>query len=143
MLGLIITKSFFWLFLNLFFFFRYFKTFKPEKIYCGVKLWFMIHRLFMLSVPLISVASFIVIFADLDWKWVEKSEPVNFAHSIIGIIAIALSIVQVFIAFFRCAPNHPKRFVFNVFHRSIGLLTLVLSSKFLKLELFFLNQKLI
>ena len=38
-------------------------------------------------------------------------------------------IFQIFIAFFRCDKDHPKRFIFNYFHRSLGLLTFLLSSK--------------
>jgi len=31
----------------------------------------------------------------LDWKWIKTSEPVNFAHSIFGIVTISLSFFQV------------------------------------------------
>ena len=51
----------------------------------------------MFSVPVFSIVAFIVILADLKWKWVEliDTQKVNFAHSIIGIIVIGLALVQV------------------------------------------------
>ena len=49
----------------------------------------------MISVPIISVTAFIVILADLEWKWVGQTLSLNFAHSILGIITIGFSIIQV------------------------------------------------
>jgi len=51
----------------------------------------------MFSVPVFSIVAFIVILADLKWKWVQliDTQKVNFAHSIIGIIVIGLSLIQV------------------------------------------------
>ena len=51
----------------------------------------------MICVPIISIVAFIVILADLEWKWVEASqdEALEFTHSIFGIVAICLSIIQV------------------------------------------------
>ncbi len=51
----------------------------------------------MFSIPIFSIVAFILILADLKWKWVEliETQKVNFAHSIIGIIVIGLSLIQV------------------------------------------------
>ena len=67
----------------------------PENKFFGGQLWFAIHRPLMFSVTLISVAAFLIILADLDWNWVELSDPLSFAHSITGIATIFLSIIQV------------------------------------------------
>lgn len=57
--------------------------------------WFNIHRPFMILVVLMSITAFIVILADLEWKWVENSGSINFIHSIFGIVTIGLAIIQV------------------------------------------------
>ena len=49
----------------------------------------------MVMVPIISFTAFIVILAALNWQWVVIGAPVNFAHSVLGIIVISLSIIQV------------------------------------------------
>ena len=55
----------------------------------------------MFFVPVFSIVAFIVILADLKWKWVEliDTQKVNFAHSIIGIIVIGMSLIQVYCLF--------------------------------------------
>lgn len=60
-----------------------------------MQLWFNIHRALMIFLPICSITAFIVILAELDWKWVEISTPVEFAHSIFGIVTIGISIIQV------------------------------------------------
>jgi hypothetical protein len=49
----------------------------------------------MIFVPICSSAAFIVILADLDWKWCETTPVMNFVHSIFGIVTIGFSIIQV------------------------------------------------
>ena len=51
----------------------------------------------MMFIPIVSVAAFIVILWDLDWKWVQLTDfqVVNFVHSIFGIVVIGLSFIQV------------------------------------------------
>lgn len=61
----------------------------------GVQFWFFIHRPLMICVPFISVISFLLIFWNLNWEWVESKKQPNFAHSITGIITISLSFLQV------------------------------------------------
>ena len=50
----------------------------------------------MISVPIVTMISFLVILSDLKWKWVETEDkkPI-YAHSIVGIITLAFSFVQV------------------------------------------------
>ncbi len=49
----------------------------------------------MISVPILSIISFIVILSYMDWKWVDSSSQPEYAHSITGILTIAFSVVQV------------------------------------------------
>ena len=49
----------------------------------------------MMLVPVLSIVALILILADQDWTWLDQSDQVAFAHSITGIIAIGLSVVQV------------------------------------------------
>jgi hypothetical protein len=43
---------------------------------------------------------------------------------------IIFNIQKVIGAFFRVDKDHPKRFLFNYFHRTLGVLTFLLASKF-------------
>ena len=92
-------------------------------------MWFVIHRPLMIFVPILSVIAFIVILAAAGWAWIPVSNKAAFAHSIFGIFAIVFSLVQVFIAFFRCDKDHPKRFIFNHFHRFVGISSFLLASE--------------
>ena len=49
----------------------------------------------MVCVPIISIAAFIIILWNLNWKWIEMEDKMMFAHSIFGIVAIGLSLIQV------------------------------------------------
>jgi hypothetical protein len=53
------------------------------------------HRPLMVLTTVLSIIGFFVILSDLNWKWVSQVNKVNFAHSIFGIFAISLSIIQV------------------------------------------------
>jgi len=74
---------------------RYFKFMLPEKKLLGTKIWFTIHRPLMVFTCTLSIIALLIILAYLDWKWIKTSEPVNFAHSIFGIVTISLSFFQV------------------------------------------------
>ena len=51
----------------------------------------------MMLVTALSITGFIVILAQLNWRWVATDDTVEFVHSIFGIIAIGLSVIQVFL----------------------------------------------
>ena len=92
LLGFLIFASNVFIFLK-----RYYKFIFPNIKLLKVQFWFNAHRALMFSIPIFSIVAFIVILADLKWKWVEliETQKVNFAHSIIGIIVIGLSLIQV------------------------------------------------
>ena len=68
----------------------------------GKDIWFVIHQPFMMFTALASFLGLIAILIYTGWKWQDPVEtPVNYAHSIIGIIVISLAIIQVLKCFFR------------------------------------------
>ena len=67
----------------------------PKKKFFQVDFWFFVHRALMTCVPLLSIAAFLIILAFNDWKWVTSLRKKEYAHAIIGIITIALSVLQV------------------------------------------------
>ena len=94
---------------------------------CNVDFWFAMHRPIMMTVPVLSVAGFIAIFYYKNWTWVSSIAPINFAHSITGIITVALSVVQPFMALLRPDKKANNRYIFNWAHRTVGMLALSLS----------------
>lgn len=107
---------------------RYYKFIFPDFKPFKLPVWFVVHRTFMMLVPIVTITGFIVILADQDWTWLDQSIALNFAHSIIGIITLSFSVIQMLVAFIRPHPGAPKRKIFNYFHRSLGITTFLLAS---------------
>ena len=76
---------------------RYYKYIFPSVKLMNVQFWFFIHRPLMISVPIISIIAFLIILSQLQWSWIVNTSQPNFAHSIIGIITISFSVIQVII----------------------------------------------
>jgi hypothetical protein len=77
---------------------RYFKYLFEEHNFLGTKLWFLIHRPILILAVLVTIAGFIVILEDKDFKWIKPGKNgtrIGLAHSIFGILVIALSVIQV------------------------------------------------
>lgn len=89
-----------------------------------------LHRSFMALVIILSWASFFIILAELKGKWVDSSQGVSLAHSIIGIVAIGVSFIQgisgITKIFIR--PKKPAKFL-RYLHRLLGTFCFVLASK--------------
>ena len=75
---------------------RYYKFFLPNVKLLKVQFWFNAHRSFMFIVPVLSIISFLIILSKEKWKWIPIESKASFAHSIFGIVAIGLSVLQVF-----------------------------------------------
>ncbi len=75
--------------------FRYYRFMFPKFKLFKRDCWFLVHFPCMLLVPIMSIAAFVVVLYYNKWKWVEPSNSVGFAHSIIGIVTIGFSIIQV------------------------------------------------
>jgi hypothetical protein len=71
---------------------RYYKSLLSRK---KSQFWFFIHRVVLVFATLLSIAAFILVLADQSWTWASYQNGISFAHSITGIITIALAVVQV------------------------------------------------
>lgn len=77
---------------------RYFKHLGGDKKLCGVNIWFSLHRPALVLATALTLAGFVLILYDKDWKWINANlyeNKVNFSHSIFGIFTITFSVVQV------------------------------------------------
>ena len=75
---------------------RYFKFIFPDKNLFKIQIWFIIHFSLMISVPIISIMSFLIILSNKNWQWLQVTDSsVMFVHSIFGIVTIGLAFIQV------------------------------------------------
>ena len=74
---------------------RYYKDILSD-VTSGV--WFIAHRIIMFTVVVLTLIGLVLILTALDWKWIESTNNNRLAltHSILGITAASLAIVQVF-----------------------------------------------
>lgn len=73
----------------------YFKSLFPRRLFCGVQMWFIIHRLTMMIVPVLTLLGFLAIFYYKEWSWVSTAKRMHFTHSIIGACVLVFSFIQV------------------------------------------------
>ncbi len=69
----------------------------PGNKICGRDFWFILHAPIMVLVAVISIVALLVILAENGWKWVSVATDgvLVFVHSIFGIVAISLIVLQV------------------------------------------------
>ncbi|CAF1108113.1 unnamed protein product, partial [Brachionus calyciflorus] len=106
---------------------RYYKFILPSIKIQKMMFWFQAHRALMIFAPICSITAFLVILADVGWKWVETTSKVSFVHSIFGIVVIGLSIIQVIFGFLRPDKEAPRRPLFNILHRFNGIFCITLA----------------
>jgi hypothetical protein len=99
---------------------RYFKPAWPNTLWGGKKIWFQLHQPFMAIALILTALAFIVIFAGVDGYSQLPSPTV--AHAPLGIIVMALVLLNPIMALFRPDPNTKYRPLFNVAHFLVGLL---------------------
>ncbi|CAF1256178.1 unnamed protein product [Adineta ricciae] len=116
---------------------RYFKAAWPGTKVCGKPIWFTVHRALMTSVPILTLIAFILILVYENGRWISRNEKREFAHSIAGIIVVVFSVIQPFMALYRCKPDAHYRFIFNHIHRIVGFIALILSIVAMFLVMFF------
>ncbi|CAF0923592.1 unnamed protein product [Brachionus calyciflorus] len=121
--------TFAWLFLvpNGIILARYYKKLLPSLRILNVDFWFNGHRVLMISTFVLSIVAFFLVLSDHGWKWVEPEEKTAFAHSIFGIVIIGIIIFQIIIGFVRPKKDSSFRKLFNWFHRSVGMICLILA----------------
>ncbi|CAF4463078.1 unnamed protein product [Rotaria socialis] len=116
---------------------RYFKQSWPNSKICGKAVWFGIHRTIMTCVATLTLVAFILILVYKKGQWISQKNQREFAHSIVGILVISFSVIQPFMALFRCNPDDRYRFIFNYVHATVGFSALVLSIVAIFLAMFF------
>jgi hypothetical protein len=100
---------------------RYFKPAWPNSTWFGKKIWFQIHQPCMILTLLLTSAGFIIIFIEADDYVSDLTSP-TLAHPPLGIVVMALVLINPIMAIFRCEPNDKRRIIFNIFHFIVGLL---------------------
>lgn len=100
---------------------RYFKPVWTTTM-CSQKIWFQIHRICMILVFCATAAAFIIIFVD-EKEWSDIDVPGKqflVGHPIMGVIVMALTVINPIMALFRPHPGASKRFIFNWAHWFVG-----------------------
>ncbi|OZC12653.1 hypothetical protein X798_00284 [Onchocerca flexuosa] len=113
---------------------RYLREHWPEVKPFDLKIWFHIHRTLNYVAVILAIISVFSVFIGKKWRWtgpsVHKSRERNLSagaiHSIIGVIAVGVMVIQPISAFLRCDQGSTYRPIFNWSHRCIGLLTFLL-----------------
>ncbi|RDD38018.1 Ferric-chelate reductase 1 [Trichoplax sp. H2] len=113
---------------------RYMRAYKTDCV--GTAAWFQIHRSSMISVVILSIAGFILV-----WVHVQGWSTNAGNHAYTGTATVVLSLIQPIMALFRCHPGEDKRWIFNYAHRTVGLLAvgLGLGTVFLGMDLYLLD----
>ncbi|KAK0047155.1 ferric-chelate reductase 1 [Biomphalaria pfeifferi] len=107
---------------------RFLKPLWPNSMPCGVKVWFAMHRAFMVLAFVCGCIGFILIFAEVKDYSKIQGEFYTKAHPILGIITTALLVINPFMSLLRCTPDNPNRVYFNWAHRAVGTIALILST---------------
>lgn len=100
---------------------RYCKSAWPNTTWAGKKIWFQIHQPCMIITLLLTAVGFILIFVAAEDYAGDLPAPTS-AHPPLGIIVMALVLINPIMAIFRCEPNDKNRPLFNIFHFIVGLL---------------------
>lgn len=94
---------------------RHFKPAWEGTLLLGDKVWFFLHRGLMVTAMTFVIVSVSVIFYT-NGGWVYSGNP----HPILGVTTVVLGLFQPIMAFFRCHPEEPNRFIFNWMHWANG-----------------------
>ncbi|KAH3870752.1 putative ferric-chelate reductase 1 isoform X2 [Dreissena polymorpha] len=101
---------------------RFYKDVWPEGFeWFSLKRWFVIHRACMVTVFLLTAISFIIIFVHVKGYSEITDSTYAKSHPILGIIVMALTLINPIMALFRPHPGTPKRPIFNVAHTLVGV----------------------
>lgn len=101
---------------------RYFKPMWPDTKICGIAVWFLFHRLCMMSAATCTIAAFIIIFIHTGEYFTPEEGTVRFLHALFGTFVTFLVILNPIMALFRPHPGEPKRPIFNWAHWGVGTL---------------------
>ncbi|KAI1731062.1 eukaryotic cytochrome b561 domain-containing protein [Ditylenchus destructor] len=115
---------------------RYLRNHWPNTTPGGLKIWFHIHRTLNVIAVVLAVTAGLLVWIAKDLRWTgpwftrsfDENSDLGSIHSLVGLFATIFAVSQPFVALLRCGHDHPKRPIFNITHRTIGLAGLVLSS---------------
>ncbi|XP_017269548.1 putative ferric-chelate reductase 1 isoform X2 [Kryptolebias marmoratus] len=93
---------------------RYLKGMAKGRTLFGKDIWFVVHVTVMSLTVAETIIAFILAFSHVR-GWAEG------AHSVLGCLVMILALIQPTLALLRCAPQHPRRFLFNLSHAFIGV----------------------
>ncbi|CAF1364790.1 unnamed protein product [Rotaria sordida] len=117
----------------------YFKKCWPNRKLCGKPIWFAVHRALMTIATVLTLIAFILILAYKKGEWVSRKENLEYSHSIIGIMVVCFTLIQLIMALYRCEPHDKYRFIFNYLHGFLGILSLILATIAIFIAMFFDN----
>ncbi|XP_067656590.1 putative ferric-chelate reductase 1 homolog isoform X2 [Haliotis asinina] len=95
---------------------RHYKDLYEDSMFCGTKIWFQLHRAIAVSILVMTVISFIIIFVKVD----KLSEGTGRNHAIVGITVGVAVCLQVLGGLLRPGGDSSIRPVFNWAHRLLG-----------------------
>src|SRR5690348_13836771 len=87
--------------------------FGNRRQFLGKALWFQIHRFLLSFTSLLTLLGFFFILVHNSGKWVNPQISIlHFVHSIFGGIIVCCTIVQIWLALYRCNPHSRYRYIF-------------------------------
>ncbi|XP_040215896.1 ferric-chelate reductase 1 [Rana temporaria] len=90
---------------------RFFKPIWPTSTVFGVKIWFQVHRVLMVTTVMLTAVAFVLPFLYRR-KWSNRAG----YHPYLGCVVMALAVLQPVMAIFRPPPHSPRRSIFNWTH---------------------------
>ena len=99
---------------------RYFKkTWRGSQV-MGKDVWFVLHRLLMSLVVILSIAAVILILVEVQVDPLDMEALKINPHPVIGLICLILTVIQPIMAMFRPHPGTSNRPLFNWAHWLVG-----------------------
>ncbi|KAF0295178.1 putative ferric-chelate reductase 1 [Amphibalanus amphitrite] len=101
---------------------RYYKQTWAGRKLAGLDLWFQGHRTLMMLTVLLAIGGLVCIVLQLG-GWTSTpllGAPGASPHPLLGVLCVALALLQPLMAMCRCHPGAPRRAIFNWLHWMVG-----------------------
>uniref|UniRef100_A0A0N5BCV8 ascorbate ferrireductase (transmembrane) n=1 Tax=Strongyloides papillosus TaxID=174720 RepID=A0A0N5BCV8_STREA len=124
----------FFFILNGVFYLRYYKSFNERIHFNNQKIWFQVHRIFNTLALIVTTVGIITILIGHNFRWTgpkiggDRNTSPAAVHSMMGVFAYGLLVLQVLNSFLRCDPDHRNRIFFNWIHRILGISSFLLAT---------------
>ncbi|KAK6732950.1 hypothetical protein RB195_016994 [Necator americanus] len=99
--------------------------------FCGVSIWYQVHRVSNFIGIILMIASFVCILTCKDWRWTGPGSSSQYhtqTHTMTGLLALIFAWLQPIGSLFRCPPRHHLRPLFNWGHRLCGVVAFALAT---------------